>query len=365
MSGYKCNFSTLVLAFLLVVNFSDSNAQVRKYSNEFLSIGVGAKALGMSRTQTALADDLTSGYWNPAGLLEIESNFQVGFMHAEYFAGIAKYDYGAFAKPIDDKSAFALSVVRFGVDDIPNTIDLIDATGNINYNRISTFSAVDLAFLASYARKLKIAGLSLGANLKVVRRKVGGFASAWGFGVDVGAKYKVSNWKFGAMLRDATTTVNTWSYTLSDRVIEVFTLTGNEIPQNGLELTAPKLTLGAARYFPIKTKFGIAVATDFETTFDGQRNVLISSKSFNIDPFFGVEANYANLIFLRGGFGNIQKVKAEIGNQSVTTFQPNFGVGLRLKSMTIDYALTDIGDQSAALYSNVFSIKLDLEKSSE
>ena len=185
MSGYKCNFSTLVLAFLLVVNFSDSNAQVRKYSNEFLSIGVGAKALGMSRTQTALADDLTSGYWNPAGLLEIESNFQVGFMHAEYFAGIAKYDYGAFAKPIDDKSAFALSVVRFGVDDIPNTIDLIDATGNINYNRISTFSAVDLAFLASYARKLKIAGLSLGANLKVVRRKVGGFASAWGFGVDV------------------------------------------------------------------------------------------------------------------------------------------------------------------------------------
>lgn len=336
---------------------------MRKYSNEFLAIGVGAKALGMSRAQTASVNDLTSGYWNPAGLLGIESNFQVGFMHAEYFAGIAKYDYGAFAKPIDESSAFGISLIRFGIDDIPNTIDLIDGTGNINYNRISTFSAVDYGFMFSYAKRTNIEGLNLGANAKVIYRQVGDFARAWGFGLDVGAQYKVKNWQFGAMARDITTTVNSWSYNISDRMREVFFLTGNEIPQNGLEITAPRLTLGAARYFPIKNKFGVNLAADLENTFDGQRNTVISSKFINVDPYFGMEANYANMIFLRAGLGNFQNVKAEIGNYTTTTFQPNFGVGLRFKGITIDYALTDIGDQSAALYSNIFSLKLDLTKS--
>ncbi len=328
-----------------------------------MKIGVGARALGMSRAQTAVVDDLTSGYWNPAGLLGIESNFQVNFMHAEYFAGIAKFDYGSFAKPLNDNSAIGISVIRFGVDDIPNTLELIDANNNINYNRVSTFSAVDYGFLLSYARATKVEGLNLGGNLKIINRRVGDFAKAWGFGLDAAAQYKVDNWQFGAIFRDVTTTANSWQYTLSDRTIEVFQITGNEIPQNGLELTAPSLTLGAGRYFPIKQKFGLLMALDLENSFDGQRNSVISSKYFNMDPYFGLEANYANLVFLRAGIGQFQKVKAEIGNFTTTTFQPNFGVGLRLKGISIDYALTDIGDQSVALYSNIFSIKLDLNRS--
>ena len=353
--------SLILLSLILASNLSFS--QVRKYSNEFLNIGVGAKALGMSRAQTAVVNDLTAGYWNPAGLVGIESDFQVNFMHAEYFAGIAKYDYGAFAKPIGDDAAIGISFIRFGIDDIPNTIDLIDATGNINYNRVSTFSATDYGFLASYAKKSKIEGLNFGANAKVVYRKVGDFAKAWGFGLDLGAQYKIKDWQLGAMFKDVTTTVNSWQYTLSDRVVEVFNLTGNDIPQNGLEITAPRLILGGGRYIPIKQKFGLMLALDLENTFDGQRNTVISSKAFNLDPYFGFEANYAQIVFLRGGLGNFQKVKAEIGNFTTTIFQPNFGVGLHLKSITIDYALTDIGDQSAALYSNIFSIKLDLNKS--
>ena len=88
-------------------------------------------------------------------------------MHAEYFAGIAKYDYGSFAIKIDENSAAALSVIRFGVDDIPNTTELIDNQGNIDYNRITSFSAADYGILFSYARKLpSIEGLRLGANVK-------------------------------------------------------------------------------------------------------------------------------------------------------------------------------------------------------
>ena len=73
------------------------------------------------------------------GLLNIDSDLQIGLMHSEYFAGIAKYDYGAIAKKIDDKSAMAFSFIRFGVDNIPNTTELIDAQGNIDYDRDNLF----------------------------------------------------------------------------------------------------------------------------------------------------------------------------------------------------------------------------------
>ncbi|HNA59388.1 MAG TPA: hypothetical protein PLJ43_14750, partial [Chitinophagales bacterium] len=62
-----------------------------KYSNEFLSIGVSAQALGMSNSVVAGVNDVTSAYWNPAGLMLVEPDIQLGAMHAEYFAGIAKY----------------------------------------------------------------------------------------------------------------------------------------------------------------------------------------------------------------------------------------------------------------------------------
>ncbi|MBD0259821.1 MAG: hypothetical protein ICV83_29230, partial [Cytophagales bacterium] len=94
-------------------------ATAPKYSNEFLSIGIGARGLGMGRTQTAVVNDVTAGYWNPAGLLDITTKYEAALMHAEYFAGIAKYDYAGFATPIDSVSHLAVSAIRFGVDDIP------------------------------------------------------------------------------------------------------------------------------------------------------------------------------------------------------------------------------------------------------
>ena len=77
-------------AFLLIS--LPSFSQTPKYSNEFLSIGVGARGLAMAGAQVALVDDATSAFWNPAGLCLAKGNRQLALMHAEYFAGIAKYD---------------------------------------------------------------------------------------------------------------------------------------------------------------------------------------------------------------------------------------------------------------------------------
>ena len=355
---------TLVIsAFLLIGPCSTLSifAQAPKYSNEFMAIGVGGRSLAMSKATVASVNDVTSGYWNPAGLTQLKKDFSVGLMHSEYFAGIAKYDYAGFALKIDSQATLGLSYIRFGVDDIPNTIDLVDNNGNVHYDRISSFSAVDNGFLVSYARKLPVEGLSVGGNAKIIYRRIGDFANAWGFGLDAGAQYHLKGWKFGATFRDVTSTFNAWSFTLSDRTVEVFQQTGNEIPQNGLEITLPRLITGVAREFSYK-KFSALTEVNFDMTFDGQRNTLIQGDPVSLDPYFGLELSFAKIVYLRGGMGNFQKVRAEVGKHKVTTFQPNIGVGLSFKGVKIDYALTDIGDQSVALYSNVFSVSVDLNK---
>jgi hypothetical protein len=368
MTGNNRNFKLIMqktrfTAILLFVSLALTGfAQAPKYSNEFLSIGVGARALGMSNAYITSVNDVTAGYWNPAGLMGIGSNMQVGLMHSEYFAGIAKYDYGAVATRIDSNSAIGFTLIRFGVDDIPNTTELIDAEGNIDYDKITSFSAADYGFLFSYARKLKIEGLNVGGNFKIIRRKVGDFAGAWGFGLDAGMQYQYKKWKFAAMGRDVTSTFNAWSFNLTDQMKEVFAVTGNEIPENSVEITLPKLLIGGARKFEMfKSKVSLITELDLDLTFDGKRNVLLRSNPVSIDPHWGFEVGYLDIVFVRGGIGNIQQSTDVIGRH-ITTWQPNIGVGLKLKSLSLDYALTDIGDRSVALYSNVFSLKLDINR---
>lgn len=347
-----------VIAFSLCLN---SYAQAPKYSNEFLNVGVGARALGMSNAYVVSVNDVTAGYWNPAGLSGIGNQHQVALMHSEYFAGIAKYDYGAFATRLDSSSVLGATIIRFGIDDIPNTTELIDAYGNVDYSRITNFSAVDYAFIVSYAKTMQIPGLRVGANAKIIRRKIGDFAGAWGLGIDAGAQYDYKKWKFAAMARDITSTFNAWSFNLSESTKAVFLATGNEIPENSVEVTLPKLLLGGARKFDFKHTISLLAELDLDATFDGKRNVLIKSSFASIDPHLGLEASYMNLVFLRAGIGNYQSYTDAIGKK-IRTFQPNVGIGVKIKSVTIDYALTDIGDQSAALYSNVFSVKVDINK---
>ncbi|MFB6306910.1 MAG: hypothetical protein ABEH43_07975, partial [Flavobacteriales bacterium] len=262
--------------FLVIGADKKAVAQTPKFSNEFLSIGVGARALGMSNAYIGSVKGTAAGYWNPSNLPELESDMQLAAMHAEYFAGIAKYDYFSFAKPLDSVSSLGVSLIRFGVDNIPNTTQLIDAEGNINYNRVTSFSAADYAAIFSYGRDLGIKGLSLGGNFKVIHRTVGDFASAWGFGLDASAKYKMDNWNFAAVARDVTSTYNAWNFSLDEDTKEVFRLTGNEIPENSLEITLPRLILGASRTFNFGKKFSLLTEIDLNITTDGKRNVLIT-----------------------------------------------------------------------------------------
>jgi hypothetical protein len=348
----------LVLFFSVTAAIAFGQTTAPKYSNEFLNIGVGARAFGMGSAQTSVASDITAGYWNPAGLLEMKSKYELGLMHSEYFAGIAKYDYGAVGTLLDSTSAIALSVIRFGVDDIPDTRFLYDANGAINYNNVKFFSAADYAFLVSYAKSIpRLKGIKTGANFKVIHRIVGDFASAWGFGLDLGAKYNKGTWGLGVMARDITSTFNAWSHN-TEMVKDVYQQTGNELPSNALEITLPKLIIGANKYLSIKKKVGFLMTADLISTFDGKRNTVVKTDFISVEPAAGLEIDYKKTVFLRGGVGNFQRIEGF--DKNYTSFQPNFGVGLRVYKFTLDYALTNLGNTSESLYSNVFSLKVNL-----
>ncbi len=324
-----------------------------------MNIGVDAAALGMSGAVTATTNDVNSGYWNPAGLVHLQDN-QLALMHSSYFANIANYNYAAFAMPLDDRSAVGISMIRFGVDDILDTTQLIDQQGNINYDRINLFSAVDYGITLSYARKLPISGLNYGVNAKIIRRIIGDFATSWGFGLDLGIQFEHKNWKFGLMARDITTTFNAWSFD-DDRLQDI----QNAIPgQNqeepeATELTLPKLQLGIAKTFIFDYDYALKVEMDLIARFE-QNNNLIATSFVSINPALGFELGYIDLVYLRGGVGNFQN-EIQFDNSETLTFQPNLGIGFKYNAIAIDYAITDIGDQSVALYSNVFSLKVDLE----
>lgn len=361
----KVNRLALILVILTIT--VHVSAQFRKYSNEFLNIGAGARGLAMGSAQVASVSDGTAGYWNPAGLVYVKDHPQVNLMHAEYFAGIGKYDYASVAFPVaGNKRTIALTGLRFAVDDIMNTLFLVEPDGSINYNNIQSFSSADYAFLLSFAQKLKETAnknINFGLNAKVIYRNVGKFAKAWGFGLDAALQIKTGKWRFGFVGRDITTTFNMWSFSFTDPEKQALYLTNNDIPVKSTEMTSPRLIVGAAYEFTFSKRLSLLTEANFDLTFDGKRNTVVSADPVSVDPKIGAELNINNVVFVRGGINNFQKALSDgdtLNQKRVWIYQPSAGVGFRIQNVRIDYAFTNLANQSNPLFTNVFSLHVDL-----
>jgi hypothetical protein len=343
----------LGLGLLAAPAYAQTNTP--KYSNEFLNLGAGARSLGMGKVQVSLTNDATAGYWNPAALANQTTKYDGVLMHSELFSGVVKNEYAAFSMPLDDKSVVAATLLRSGVDNIADTRLLINQyDGSIDYSRITYFSVADYALLLSYARKLGPEGLSVGANAKLIYRNIGSYANGYGFGIDAGVQYNHKNWRLGLMARDITTTFNAWS--IDADKFKASAAVGDRIPVNSTEITLPRLVLGIGYQFKLPAQFTALVATDLETTTDGERNTLVHSRTVSIDPRVGIEIGYRNLVFLRGGAGNYQQI-TNFDKQQEWKGQYSLGAGVAFSGLRIDLALSRLAlDQSSNVNSLIVSL---------
>jgi len=349
-----------------------ASAQFTKYSNEFLNIGAGARGMSMAGAQAASVSDGTAGYWNPAALANIRDNPQLNVMHAEYYAGVGKYDFANLVLPLkDNKRTIGLTLLRFAVDDIPNTIFLVQPDGTVNFDNITTFSSADYAFIFSLAQQGTLGRnthFNFGGNAKIIYRKAGDFATAWGFGFDAAALLSGNRWKLGVVARDVTTTFNAWSFSLNEAIRQVFYETQNEIPGKSTELTAPQLMVGGSYSFKINKKLSLLAEADLDVTFDGRRNTVISTNPVSIDPRLGLELSYRDVFFVRGGVNNFQKAlddRDTLNQKKIWIYQPSVGAGFRVGDVQIDYAFTNLANQSYPLYTHVFSLRIDIRRKEE
>ncbi len=307
---------SLFLLFVLLLN-TEAAAQtvIRKYAGEFMAIGVGGRSLGMGGAFTAVANDVTAAYYNPAGLANLNYP-QISLMHAEQFGDLVNYDYGAVAIPYKEDMSFGLSVMRLGVDGIPDTRNalnnndrngdgVIDINDGLIYDRITDFSNQDYAFYLTFAKR-HTSDFYYGANVKIIRRSFGDIASATGIGFDIGALYSpFQDFFVGANIQDITTTLLAWNTGLN-------------------ELVSPTVKLGAAygldfwggRFTP---------ALDLDVRFENRRY----ASQFNIGPVSfdahaGFEYNFRNLISVRAGYNDVK--------------QFTVGAGIKLPKLNLDYS---------------------------
>ena len=330
-------FTTLIL----LSSSLQAQTVIAKYAGEFMALGVGGRALGMGGAFVAVANDVTSGYYNPAGLANINYP-QLSLMHSEQFGNLVNYDYGSVAIPFQNDMSFGLSIMRLGVDGIPDTRKaLIDANNNgvidindndrLDYSRISEFSNQDWAFYLTFAKR-QTDDFYWGINAKIIRRDLAEF-SATGIGFDVGAYYiPMENLFLGANLQDATTTLVAWS------------------PGRN-ELVSPTLKVGAA-YKVIEFLGGyIMPALDFDIRFENRR----FASNFNVGPVSfdmhaGLEYTFKNLIYVRGGYNDVK--------------QFTVGAGVKLPKLNIDYSFARFSTSAVERLddSHRISIMLTLEE---
>tara|TARA_B100001287_G_scaffold246559_1_gene224601 strand:+ start:1190 stop:2248 length:1059 start_codon:yes stop_codon:yes gene_type:complete len=345
-----------LLLFFILVFFSGFSQT--KYSNEFLKIGAGARSLSLSKAVVCSSPNASAGYWNPSSLVDITES-EIELMHASYFAGIANFDQLSYVEKVNESQAIGFMMLRFGVDDIMNTTNLIDNEGNIDYNNIELFSTADYAFLLSYAKKDVFDGFDVGGNAKIIYRKIGDFANSLGFGFDVAAQTEIGRWRFAAIVRDATTTYNTWIFNL-EQFEQIYNITNNYMPENTSEITFPSVQTGVARIYRINDNFSAQSELDLELHMDGQRNSLFSNERVSVSPHFGTEIKFKNLIDFRFGIGDIS-TELDFNNVKYIKVQPNIGIGFHFENIRIDYALANMLELSSKKYSNLFSLRYNLQ----
>jgi hypothetical protein len=270
-----------------LISFSFSVSHAAKYAGEFLSLGVGAKALGMGGAFVAVANDATASYWNPSGLCQLDQK-QLSLMHAETFGSLLNHDFIAFALPLQESlsnSTIAFSLLRLGGGGIKIT-DLekkgLDISDSNRVILLREESHADYAFLFSYSHPIR-PDIFWGANLKLIYRDIVN-NSAFGLGADI--SFLARPYPFltlGANLMDITPSL-------------LFYDTGTT------ETITPTTKFGLGINHEIKD-FSFLFASDADVRYEGRKfSAQYWVGDISWDMHYGVEIGYRKNLAARLGF---------------------------------------------------------------
>lgn len=328
--------SVITLILLLSSNvFSQGSGN--KYAGEFLAIGVGGRPLGMGGAFVSMVNDVTAGYWNPGALSRLNYP-QFALMHDERFGNLVNYDYGAVAIPWGKNVSFGLSVIRLGVDDVPNTnsawIDLnnngyFDQGDRLDYSKIRLFNAADWAFIATYSKR-QSEKFSYGVNIKIINRSIDN-GNAWGYGLDVGAIYSPRpNLRIGANIQDITTTLLAWN-------------TGRK------EIITPTAKVGGSYDIEIFKTGRITPAVDFDVRFENRKFASLAHLGpVSFDMHAGLEYGFKDLFSIRAGYNDVKQL--------------TFGAGIKLPKLNIDYSFAKFDKTDQLGNTHRISVMFTLEE---
>ena len=258
----------------------------------FLNVGAGARAQGLGGAYSALADDSSSLYWNPAGMARLEKK-EASASHAELFEG-TRHDYLVYAHPTQ---AGVLGAALTYLSQ--NKIEGRDASGRTT----GGYEASDSAFSFGYGRRTNVADVGLTA--KYIRSHIGS-AEAQTIAIDLGARKEFGAVLVGAAIRNM----------------------GPGLKYEGERNDLPlRLALGAAY------KFSAGHAVSAELT-NGPRGA-------GTEAGFGGEYQAVKNIFLRAGY-TTRTVAGGSGFDAAKGL--SLGVGLRNERFSLDYAVLPMGE---------------------
>lgn len=214
-------WSLLLTSTVYMSGLSQGVTKVGTTAAKFLSIPVGARAVGMGGAFAALANDVSALYWNPAGIARMYQT-EALFTYADWIADI-RFNYGGAVVPVEGLGTVGVSFTSISMDDMERTTELQPEGTN------QFFSAGSFAIGVSYARNLTD-WFSIGGTVKYINEHIWN-SSATGLAVDVGTLFSTPfpDVTFGAGISNFGTKMN---ITGDDLLIPVGVSNNNGSNQN-------------------------------------------------------------------------------------------------------------------------------------
>ena len=330
MKFYKNIVSFFIIASTLSLAQLENSQDISKVGTtaaQFLKISAGSRGLAMGNANVAISNDLSSSFWNPAGLAHLKG-IQVYFENNGWLAG-TDYNFGSFGFEWPRVGVFSLSLTMLTTpDDLVRTVENPSGTGE-------KFNSQDMSIGLSIGKKLTD-DLSLGATIKNIRQRIW-HSTGQTVGVDIGVQYNtpIRNLILGASIANFGNDISLAGRDMNLSVDPDPTNQGNiEFVNAQYETDAFPLPLlfrvGLGGYLVKKENLDVLLAFDAVHPNDNYEYINI-----------GFETNINNMFSVRAGYPSIGKKDAIEG--------ASFGFGLKYPIMnstnnfTIDYTSADFG----------------------